>query len=65
MPVPPPINRVDVWAIKTETPSVRDRLPAYRKLLAFIRVAELHQRPDFAAHLIEQGKRVGLIRQAA
>jgi len=34
MPVPPPINRVDVWAIKTETPSVRDRLPAYRKLLS-------------------------------
>jgi FkbM family methyltransferase len=38
---------------------------AARKLLAFIRIAELHQRPDFAAHLIEQGKRSGLIRQAA
>lgn len=38
---------------------------AARKLLAFIRIAELHERADFAAHLIAQGKRAGLIRQAA
>jgi FkbM family methyltransferase len=38
---------------------------AARKLLAFIRISELHDRPDFAAHLIAQGKRAGLIRKAA
>jgi FkbM family methyltransferase len=38
---------------------------AARKLLAFIRIAEFHDRPDFAAHLIAQGKRADLIRQAA
>jgi FkbM family methyltransferase len=38
---------------------------AARKLLAFIRIAELHERPDFAAHLIARGKQIGLVRQAA
>ena len=30
-----------------------------------IRIAQLHQRDDFALHLIARGKDIGLVRQAA
>ncbi|HTL27818.1 MAG TPA: FkbM family methyltransferase [Tepidisphaeraceae bacterium] len=38
---------------------------AARRLLAMIRIAQLHQRDDFAMHLVERGKGIGLVRQAA
>jgi 4'-phosphopantetheinyl transferase len=34
MPVSAPQNRVDVWTIRTDDAVVRERLPAYRRLLA-------------------------------
>ena len=34
MPVSAPQHRIDVWTTRTDEPGIRDRLPAYRRLLS-------------------------------
>src|SRR5690242_7284911 len=48
MPATAPLNRVDVWTIRTDTPVVRERLTAYRKLLSNdeARRVERYVQPD-------------------